>query len=706
MNFISSNSHHSLGKSIGVLVAACAITGGLAFSSNSVKADNAEMADLPKSTNAQGNKIPGQYAFSGQVTPGITKVTPFGATNSDWATSSSHTEETTKHWYAFQLSYGNGKDGQTNNKQWKGKVGVYYSNIGTYRGHVIDLKLTVLDWNVQNYEWVDTDGNGKEDSKRFLDTAYIAFGKDDFEIFTPGMGAVKYRLDYLDHDTHKPVKITAAWTFDDIDGNQWIGIEPNTMSSIDQLFYGDSNTGKTWLSYKKLSGTDYIYSDANQHNTAVFDETGHNSGTLFSKDKKGSFTAAYSESSSFTMNWVFGQNTGKHAIEDQNQLLKDGSYWNMIGKYDPDADTKYPVKNIVTSVDAKTFNHAFLKFGTTPMVKDKPKQPEKYVSDTDEGTNVPAEIGTDKSVDHDLLKDRYETYHYQIMHDVPMVRPEFKYTQYIISDDLDKVLDVSNVHVYNRDNQDVTYMFTVNVDANNKLTAVAKNDPLANDDFYRQQYKVTFDAKVKPGVSLADHIDPKHKDQAVVYNSSKVTTSNGSSESNKTSTNIPLTPKEQTKAVSKDGSGKGDTLDVEYDEDYKYTVDVAVPDGENVTSIELKDKLEDVLELKDVKVYDQDDNNKDITSLGKLTKANNTASWVANDADKWHGKHLRMTITASVKNTPDLMQYLDKDSNLVKVPNKAIWVINGKDSPTNTVFVQPKGPKASVQKWIELPSLD
>lgn len=705
MNLISSR-HRNLRKSIGSLAALCAITGGLALSNKPVKADNAEMTDLPKATNAKGNKISGQYAFSGKVTPGITKVKPFGATNSDWATSSSHTEDQTKHWFAFQLSYGNGKSGQTDNKQWKGKVGVYYSNIGTYRGHVIDLKITMLDWNVQNYRWVDTDGNGKEDTKQPLDTAYVAFGKDDFEIFTPGMGAVKYRLDYLDHDNHKPVKMTAAWSFDDIDGNQWVGIEPTTMTSIDQIFYGDPSNGNTWLSYRKIAGTDYIFSDANQHNTAITDSAGHNSGTLLTKDKKGSFTTAYSESSSFTMNWVFGQNTGKHAIEDQNKLLRDSSYWNMIGKYDPDADSKFPVKNIPISIDATSFNHAYLKFGTTPMLKDKPKQPIKYVSDSDEGTNIPVEVGTDKSVDHDLLKDRYETYHYQIMHDVPAVRPEFKYDQYMITDDLDKALDITNVHVYNRDNQDVTYMFTVNVDANNKLTASAKSSSLASDDFYRQQYKVTFDAKVKPGVSLADHIDPKHKAQAVIYNTAKTITSNGSADSNKTSTNIPLTSKEQTKTVSKDGNGKGNNLEVDYDEDYKYTVDVAVPDGENVSSIELKDQLEDVLNLKDVKVYDRDDNNKDITPEGKLTTTDNTADWIATEPAKWHGKHLRMTIVASVKNTPDLMKYLDKDSNVIKVPNKAIWVINGKDSSTNTVFVQPKGPKANIQKWIELPNLD
>ncbi|RHW49251.1 cell wall anchor protein [Lactobacillus bombicola] len=687
------------------LMASTAVIVGINVSSRSVYADNAEMVNLSKGINAKGNKVPGQYGFAAKVTKGITQVKPFGATENDWATSSSHTENDTKHWYAFQTSYG--EDGRvlSTNDKWKGKVGVYYSNVGTYEGHTIDIKLTVMDWQIKNYVWSDTTGEGNADTKIPEATAYIAFGKDDFEIFTPGMGAVKYRLDYLDHDTHKPVKMTGAWTFDDIDGNQWVGIEPTTMSNVDQLIYGDRDTdnGNTWLSPKKMNGTQYIYSDAKQHNKGVTDSAGHNEGTLTSADKKGSFTAAYSNASSFVINWVYGQNTGSAAIDEQKELENTSKYWNMIGQYDPDADKEYPISNIVNSVYATAFNHAYLKYGTKAIAPDKPDTPKKYVSDSNEGTNVPSEIGTDKSVNHDILKDRYETYHYQITHNVPDVRKEFKYDSYMITDQLDKDLDISNVHIYNRANQDVTYMFTVNVDDGNKLSVVAKNDSLTSEDFYLQQYKITFDGTVKTGVSLADHQDPKHNDQAVIYNDAKVTTSNGTSDSNKTTTNIPFTQTSQTKAVSTDGNGKGDSIQVDYNAPYKYTVDVAAPDGEDIKTLELKDTLEDVLDLKEVKVYDLDDNNKDVTSAGKLTTDNNTADWVANEPQKWHGKHLRMLITASVKNTSDLMKYLDKNSGVIRVPNKAIWIINGKDHPTNTVYVEPKGPQASVQKWIEQP---
>ncbi|CAM3194512.1 fimbrial isopeptide formation D2 domain-containing protein [Lactobacillus bombicola] len=699
MNLINLEKRYSLSESMGVLLAIGALAGGLAFSNNSVKADNAQMTNLPKGTNSQSNKIPGEYSFSAKVLPGITKVKPFGGTNSDWATSASHTEDKTKHWFAFQLS-----DETSNNDDLKGKVGVYYSNVGTYAGHTVDIKITMLDWKVQNYRWVDTNGNGKEDSKVAVNTAYAAFGKDDFEIFTPGMGAVKYRLDYLDHDTHKPVKISAAWSFKDIDGNQWVGIDPSTMSNVDQIYYGDPKTGDTWLSNKKISGVDYIYSDANQHNTPIMND-GHNAGTVTSDQLKGAFTASYSNASSFIINWVFGQNTGKEAIEDQNTLLGLPRIWSMVGKYDPDADTKYPVENISSSIDATFFNHAFLQYSSTAILPDKPKQPRKYVSDADEGTNTPSEIGTDKSVDHNLLKDRYEPDHYQIVHDVPDVLDRFKYDQYIITDNIDPDLDISNIHVYNRANQDVTYMFTVTVDANNKLSVIAKDSSLKQDDFYREQYKITFDGKVKSGVTLADHQDSKHKDQAVIYNEAKVTTSNGSSNSNKTTTNIPFTKKSQMKAVSTDGKGNGKELAVDFDQDFPYTVDVIAQDDENLKSLEIKDKLEPVLNLKNVHIYDLDDNKKDVTDQGKLTTDGNVVDWTAIDATKWHGKHLQMVIIANVKNVAELMKYVDKDSGKIKIPNKAEFIVNDKSDFTNNVDVLPNPLKPSAQKWIELPDL-
>lgn len=63
-------------------------------------------------------------------------------------------------------------------------------------------------------------------------------------------------------------------------------------------------------------------------------------------------------------------------------------------------------------------------------------------------------------------------------------------------------IDTGSISVYNRENQDVTYMFTVTLSSGNNLSVIAKGDTLALDDFYRETYKISFDATVKPGKSL------------------------------------------------------------------------------------------------------------------------------------------------------------------------------------------------------------
>ncbi|RMC46124.1 isopeptide-forming domain-containing fimbrial protein [Lactobacillus sp. ESL0230] len=188
-------------------------------------------------------------------------------------------------------------------------------------------------------------------------------------------------------------------------------------------------------------------------------------------------------------------------------------------------------------------------------------------------------------------------------------------------------------------------MFTVTVDSDNKLFVIAKDSSLKQDDFYREQYKITFDGQVKSGVTLADHQDPKHKDQA-----------------------------------------------------FPYTVDAVAQDDENVKSLEIKDKLEPVLNLKNVHIYDLNDNKKDVTD-------GNVVDWTAIDATKWHGKHLQMVIIANVKNVAELMKYVDKDSGKIKIPNKAEFIVNDKPDFTNNVDVLPNPLKPSAQKWIELPDL-
>lgn len=685
-------------KVIGLAGAALAIVSLGFATSTTVKADNAQMQDLPKGVKAEGAKIPGQYGFRPKIMKGITKVSPFGGTSADWSTSSTNTEGKSHSWDAFRLK---------GNDNLKGKIGVYYSNVGNdpVSGKTIDLKVTLNDWKVNAYKWDHSTDPAK---KVTLENPYAAFGVDDFEIFTPGDGALAYRLDFIDHDTGKPLKLNTQMTFLDIDGNQWVGFDSSTYSKIDNIYYGDQE-GKTWLSYMNKMGKNYIYSDANQHNTALPD----GSGTLKSTDLYGGITTTVSNADHMNITWVYGTNTGKKAVESQNELLANNGYWQLNdSNYDADAD-KNKIGTIASSIWNGNFNHAYLAFGGKAITKDKPLDPKKFVSDKDEGTNVPSEIGGIKSVTHDMLENRYEQYHYQIVHSVPDVRDRFKYSEYRITDNLDNILniDTGSIRVYNRENQDVTHMFTVTLSSGNNLSVIAKGDTLALDDFYRETYKISFDATVKPGKSLKDHADPKHKNQAVIDNQSKVITDNGSADSNIVTTNIPFTKEKDEKFVSNDGLGNTKSLvDVDFGKKYTYRVEATVPDNVDIDSLAIKDTIEpDVQNIKGVKVYDYDDkdaagNAKEITDQGKLEIDNKTGkiSWTANDPANWHGKHLKMFIDTTLINTPKLLDYLNKDTSMIEIPNEAHFLFNKEDIPSNITHVSPKTPKASADKKIEV----
>ncbi|MCZ3928525.1 isopeptide-forming domain-containing fimbrial protein [Lactobacillus crispatus] len=685
-------------KVIGLAGAALAIVSLGFATSTTVKADNAQMQDLPKGIKAAGAKIPGQYGFRPKVMKGITKVSPFGGTSSDWATSSTNTEGKSHSWDAFRLK---------GNENLKGKIGVYYSNVGSdpVSGKTLDMKITLNDWKINAYKW---DHSTEPIKKVALENPYAAFGVDDFEIFTPGDGALAYRVDFIDHDTGKPVKLNTQMTFLDIDGNQWVGFDSSTYSHIDNVYYGDQE-GKNWLSYMDKMGKKYIYSDANLHHEALPD----GSGTVKSSNLYGGFTTSLSNTDHMNITWVYGTNTGKHAVESQNELLATNGYWQLNdSNYDADAQ-KNKIGTIASSIWNGNFNHAYLAFGGRAILPDKPLDPKKFVSDKDEGTNVPSEIGGIKSVTHDMLENRYEQYHYQIVHSVPDVRDRFKYSEYRITDNLDNILniDTGSIRVYNRENQDVTYMFTVTLSSGNNLSVIAKSDTLALDDFYRETYKISFDATVKPGKSLKDHADPKHKNQAVIDNQSKVITDNGSADSNIVTTNIPFTKEKDEKFVSNDGLGNTKSLvDVDFGKKYTYRVEATVPDNVDIDSLAIKDTIEsDVQNIKGVKVYDYDDkdaagNAKEITDQGKLEIDNKTGkiSWTANDPANWHGKHLKMFIDTTWINTPKLLDYLNKDTSMIEIPNEAHFLFNKEDIPSNITHVSPKTPKASADKKIEV----
>lgn len=158
--------------------------------------------------------------------------------------------------------------------------------------------------------------------------------------------------------------------------------------------------------------------------------------------------------------------------------------------------------------------------------------PTKSVKDSDqEGTE-------------NALENRDEAYQYSIKHDVG--KKNFIFKNYLISDEIQKELEASNFKVTNKNGDDVTEQFDIDVDENNKLTASAQSALLKSDDFYDNTYTITFDAKVKEDADLVD-LETAAEHSYEVPNVATVTVDKDTLYTNATKTtfeDVPKTPEE------------------------------------------------------------------------------------------------------------------------------------------------------------------
>lgn len=132
----------------------------------------------------------------------------------------------------------------------KGKIGVWYRNIGEYNGKMLDLKITVLDWSEIRNPWT-------VDSVRGTLTGYpaIMFHKHDIEI-NPTSFAIKntkYKFELYDKSGNLE-KVNMHWNVYDLDDAQYIQTDDLYHSYLSQ---------DTWLS---VSGNK-IYAPYNQDST-------------------------------------------------------------------------------------------------------------------------------------------------------------------------------------------------------------------------------------------------------------------------------------------------------------------------------------------------------------------------------------------------------------------------------------------------------
>lgn len=176
------------------------ITSNLLFTTTNVHA----LSSLSK-VNAN-TVFDAEYGFSYRFISGVTTVETFGATNYNedvWSTNDS----------VGDLNYWDFARVTSNNQ--KGKIGAWYRNVGAYQGQIIDLKVTVVDWD--SFRTGNTNINGQPNYPCIrIAKSTIAVGPS-----TNGFENLKVRFEFFKHNTNTPITIKAHENLFDIDNGEY-----------------------------------------------------------------------------------------------------------------------------------------------------------------------------------------------------------------------------------------------------------------------------------------------------------------------------------------------------------------------------------------------------------------------------------------------------------------------------------------------------
>lgn len=288
---------------------------------------------------------------------------------------------------------------------------------------------------------------------------------------------------------------------------------------------------------------------------------------------------------------------------------------------------------------------------------------------------------------------------YQVSSDAKIDKLEFY-------DKLEPCFKFSKATVYDDKGNDVTEQGTLDFDKpTNKVSWQAK--PGTANKWFGRKMKMRVVAQLDENADLSKYLD-KNTNQYNIPNIAHMKVNDKETPSNKVDVHTPNDKAPTVVKAVEDKNGKyGDSAKHEIGEEIHYRVQYFVPkNGKDITNVEFSDDLEDVLDLKTVKITD--DKGNDITkSDGDLKIDNEKESFVWQPAKDYLIKmpdHVyTVDITANIKHNADLSKYLDKASGQYQIPNVANMKYNNKETPSNKVDVitPPPDKKHKVVKSVE-----
>lgn len=297
------------------------------FSSVSALSFGAATVEAGSILDAPGVVIPGEnetinskYSFIAAFNDTKTVATPFGEANWRELSDDGSLKE---QGYSSKVAVFNPR-AVTDPDALKGTIGMGYSNVGTYEGKEIDLKVTLL-------EWSDPISN--------LLYGNIMFGLDMIAMNTQAYRNVKTAWTFYESGTDTKIKISGYMTFNDMDAAQELVFDQETTNKIAGIYI---NADTNEISFEDRDG-EY----------AFFDEIGD----LVDPDNQDRmFTFLYDEADTLVFSW--GRRTANGVSDTTMDDVIVGDFFGYIAKKPARTETIPPVKkNSDTDEELVDHNH-------------------------------------------------------------------------------------------------------------------------------------------------------------------------------------------------------------------------------------------------------------------------------------------------------------------------------------------------------------
>lgn len=425
---------------------------------NDTLARSAVSCNIPVNRVSADYKMDSNYAFTYAFRSGKTKLASISRYNSNlnnkvhkwYGDDNGYTSEYCKTFYVCEIDNDTHKD----------PITAVYSNVGEYQGQIVDLKVTALSWGNVDKNHVGLDGTKI--------TPCLLFYKDRIAMNTLSTSLVRFKFEFLKHNTQTKVNVKGHITFADLDSGQ--GVRVHEGSGIQKVFLRSG--------YEHLSVTTGCFDGGKPYREIRSAEGVKTT----NDDPKGWCQVQFDGSLAFS--WL-SQSNWTGVTYPQNAFFVSTGL--SVGTYEPNPQPEKRVGNDGTSYSSMSKH--------------------EYTSETS-----PYRIAAGQNYDY-IISQR--------------ILPG-NYSSFVLTDKLDACLKYRSASVTTSGGNDVTSKFKI-VNSNNTITFTAdtsflKTDEAYNDVVYYFRIKVTAGSNTK--IAAHNHYGKSNNYYSISNKASRTIVSN------------------------------------------------------------------------------------------------------------------------------------------------------------------------------------